>query len=71
MNLSVIIIIIHKRKPILQLKNCICTIRILIMITNHPLVDIYADEGVTGTREDKREEFQSMMQDCRKGKIDA
>ena len=41
------------------------------MITNHPLVDIYADEGVTGTREDKREEFQSMMQDCRKGKIDA
>lgn len=34
------------------------------------LVDIYADEGVTGTREDKREEFQSMMQDCRKGKID-
>ena len=34
------------------------------------LVDIYADEGVTGTREDKREEFQRMMQDCRKGKID-
>ncbi len=34
------------------------------------LVDIYADEGVTGTREDKREEFQRMMRDCRKGKID-
>ena len=34
------------------------------------LVDIYADEGVTGTREDKREEFQRMMKDCRKGKID-
>ena len=34
------------------------------------LVDIYADEGVTGTREDKREEFQRMMQDCRRGKID-
>ena len=34
------------------------------------LVDIYADEGVTGTREDKREEFQHMMQDCRWGRID-
>lgn len=34
------------------------------------LVDIYADEGVTGTCEDKREEFQRMMKDCRKGKID-
>ena len=33
-------------------------------------VDIYADEGVTGTREDKREDFRRMMQDCRKGKID-
>ncbi|HEZ7987381.1 MAG TPA: recombinase family protein [Ruminococcus sp.] len=34
------------------------------------LIDIYADEGVTGTREDKRDEFQRMMKDCRKGKID-
>ena len=34
------------------------------------LINVYADEGVTGTREDKREEFQRMMQDCRKGKID-
>lgn len=34
------------------------------------LVDIYADKGVTGTREDKRDEFQRMMKDCRKGKID-
>ena len=34
------------------------------------LVDIYADEGVTGTREDKRDEFQRMIKDCRKGKID-
>ncbi len=34
------------------------------------LIDIYADEGVTGTREDKRNEFQRMMKDCRKGKID-
>ena len=28
------------------------------------LIDIYADEGVTGTREDKRDEFQRMMKDC-------
>lgn len=34
------------------------------------LIDIYADEGVTGTRDDKRDEFQRMMKDCRKGKID-
>lgn len=34
------------------------------------LIDVYADEGVSGTREDKRDEFQRMMQDCRKGKID-
>ena len=34
------------------------------------LVDIYADEGITGTREDKRDGFQRMISDCRKGKID-
>ena len=34
------------------------------------LIDIYADEGITGTREDKRGEFQRMIKDCRKGKID-
>lgn len=34
------------------------------------LIDIYADEGITGTREDKRSEFQRLMKDCRKGKID-
>lgn len=34
------------------------------------LVDVYADEGITGTREDKREEFLRLMQDCRRGKID-
>ncbi len=34
------------------------------------LVDIYADEGITGTRSDKREEFQRMLSDCRKGRID-
>lgn len=34
------------------------------------LVDIYADEAVTGTRMDKREDFNRMLSDCRKGKID-
>ena len=34
------------------------------------LADIYADEGLTGTRADKREEFLRMVNDCRKGKID-
>ena len=34
------------------------------------LVDIYADEGLTGTCMDKREEFHRLMADCRKGKID-
>ena len=34
------------------------------------LIDIYADEGITGTREDKSDEFQRMLKDCRKGKID-
>lgn len=34
------------------------------------LVDLYADEGISGTRDDKRAEFQRMISDCRKGKID-
>lgn len=34
------------------------------------LVDVYADEGLTGTRMDKREDFNRMMTDCRKGRID-
>ena len=34
------------------------------------LADIYADEGITGTRTDKREDFLRLMKDCRKGKID-
>ncbi len=31
------------------------------------LVDIYADEGLTGMRMDKREDFNRLMADCRKG----
>ena len=34
------------------------------------LVDLYADESITGTRDDKRDEFQRLMKDCRRGKID-
>ena len=34
------------------------------------LIDIYADEGITGTREDKRDELQRMIKYCRRGKID-
>ena len=34
------------------------------------LIDIYADEGITGTCEKKRSEFLRLIDDCRKGKID-
>ena len=34
------------------------------------LVDIYADEGITGTSVNKREEFKRMIKDSRLGKID-
>ena len=43
------------------------------LISSNPdweMVDIYADEGITGTSVEKREDFQRMMCDCRKGKID-
>ena len=34
------------------------------------LADIYADEGLTGTKTDKRDDFNRLIADCRKGKID-
>ena len=34
------------------------------------MVDIYADEGITGTSADKRGDFQRLMADCRRGLID-
>ena len=34
------------------------------------LVDIYADEAVSGTKTDKREDFNRLLADCRKGKVD-
>lgn len=33
-------------------------------------VDIYADEGITGTLANKRDDFMRMIKDCEKGKID-
>lgn len=39
------------------------------LISSNPdweMVDIYADEGITGTSIEKREDFQRMMQDCQK-----
>ncbi len=41
-------------------------------IAQHPgweLADIYADEGITGTSLEKRDEFKRMLVDCRAGKI--
>ena len=37
---------------------------------NWSLVDIYADEGITGTSMDKREDFKRLMADCRRGLVD-
>ncbi len=37
---------------------------------NWKLVDIYADEGITGTSAEKREDFQRLLADCRRGLID-
>ena len=42
-------------------------------ITNHPdygMAGIYADEGISGTNTKKREQFNKMIEDCKKGKID-
>lgn len=37
---------------------------------NWKLVDIYADEGITGTSIEKREDFKRMIHDCERGLID-
>lgn len=37
---------------------------------NWRMVDIYADEGITGTSAEKREDFQRLLADCRRGLID-
>ncbi|NBI67907.1 recombinase family protein [Pseudoflavonifractor sp. 60] len=37
---------------------------------NWTLVDLYADEGISGTSAEKRPDFQRLISDCRRGKID-
>lgn len=37
---------------------------------NWSMVDIYADEGITGTSAEKRNDFQRLLSDCRRGLID-
>ncbi len=37
---------------------------------NWTMVGIYADEGISGTRADKRDKFMKLMRDCQKGKVD-
>lgn len=42
-------------------------------ISQHPdweLVDIYADEGISGTQVGKRQDFQRLISDCLDGKVD-
>lgn len=44
-----------------------------VLIREHEdweMVDMYADEGITGLRMDKREDFLRLLRDCRRGKID-
>ena len=36
----------------------------------YEMVDIYADEGISGTNVKKRKEFQRLIADCEAGKID-
>lgn len=43
---------------------------LLMNSTDAVFVDMYADEGISGTGTAKRTEFQRLMSDCRKGKID-
>lgn len=46
------------------------TISLISSNKNWSLVDIYADEGITGTSVDKREDFKRLMADCRRGLVD-
>lgn len=34
------------------------------------MVDVYADKGISGTSAEKRPDFQRMLSDCRRGRID-
>lgn len=38
-------------------------------LDNHVMVDVYTDEGITGTLIEKRNGFKKMIEDCKAGKI--
>ena len=43
------------------------------IITANPeweFVDVYADKGITGTSTEKRDDFQRLLADCRRGRVD-
>ena len=43
------------------------------LIASNPeweFVDVYADKGITGTSAEKRDDFQRLLADCRRGRID-
>ena len=43
------------------------------LITANPeweFVDVYADKGITGTSAERRDEFQRLLADCRRGRVD-
>lgn len=45
----------------------------IALINDNPdweLVDIYADRGISGTSADKRDDFQRLLADCKRGLID-
>ena len=42
------------------------------LITDNPeweFVDVYADKGITGTSAEKRDDFQRLLADCRRGRV--
>ena len=57
-----------------QLHSFAAQIRYYSDFTNkhseYELVDIYADEGITGTDMSKRDDFLRLLRDCKKGLID-
>ena len=57
-----------------QLHSYISQVRYYATVINEnpewEYVDVYADEGLTGLEAEKRTDFQRMITDCRKGKID-
>ena len=56
-----------------QMNSFLAQTRYYTYITSHEewtFVDLYADEGITGTSAEKRTEFQRLIADCKRGLID-